>query len=224
MGFCSLEALLCFCLIWCPFLRQMKQNKLQIKDTSHSHREITEIKTMWEAALALFFPQVERERSILSVPAAATGHWVCCSPIPAAGIYLGEAAPWVMAPGKTGNGHAVVWGEQGEAVFSSQLWEFYSQRAFQCSLVPLSLVNGQMWLLNVHPRKAFCGLSASSLRAFSVLELQLVVLVKGGCLSGSQERLLIISHLLLPIQNCYSVSIFFHFTASPSVFDICKFF
>lgn len=142
MGFCSLEALLCFCLIWCLFLRQMKQNEPQIKDTSHSHHEITEIKMVWEAALVLFFPQVERERSILSVPAAATGlegHWVCCSPIPAAGIYLGEAVPWVMAPGKTGNGHAVVWGEQGEAVFSSQLWEFYSQRAFQCSSMPLSL-------------------------------------------------------------------------------------
>lgn len=42
--------------------------------------------------------------------------------------------------------------------------------------------------------------------------------------SGSEETLLIISHISLRIQNYYSVSIFFHLTAPPSAFDICLFF
>lgn len=180
---------------------------------------------MGEAALVLFLPQVERERNIISVLLQPQG-WrdMGCAALPS----LLQGFAWGKLFHESWDQEellemVLLWfGESRERMRSAPSCESSAVHGGhfsvpQCLCVPL--VNRQRWLLSFPSRKAFCGLS--NLRAFSVLELQLVMLVKGGCLSG---RLLIMGRVLLPIQNCYSVSVLFHFTASPSVFDICKFF
>lgn len=163
-----------------------------------------------EAALVLFLPEAGRERSILSVLLQPQG-WRdtggAALPSLLQGLSCGKLLH-ELGPGKAaGKGPAVVGGEQ-ERLCSAPSSGSSAHRGH--SVPPSAFIS--FWLMDrggcsVLPEKLLWIVSLTS-QGFSVLGLQPVMLVKGGCLSG---KLLMISPLLLLMQNCYPASIIFSF-------------